>query len=128
MPTEAISTSLVTVETVKDLMVGVHLAAVAETMKFSEHLGLDTDLVYDIVSNAAGASVAFVMGFEEMRRGGWSLKSFKGVSGIRDRLVRFLEPFTWCCELIPCADAGRRKGLQNAVSAIPVVGGATAIS
>jgi 3-hydroxyisobutyrate dehydrogenase len=89
VPTEASTASLVTVETVKDLMVGVHLAAVAETMKFSEHLGLDTDLVYDIVSNAAGASAAFVMGFEEMRRGGWSLKSFKGVSGVRDRLVRF---------------------------------------
>lgn len=81
------STSPVTVETVKDLMVGVHLAAVAEAMKFSEHLDLDTDLVFDIVSNAAGASAAFLMGFEELRKGAWSLKSVTGVDGVRDRLV-----------------------------------------
>jgi hypothetical protein len=89
--TDAHPTSSITVETIKDLMVGVHLAAVAEAMKFSEHLGLDTDLVYDIVSNAAGASAAFLMGFEEMRKGGWSLKAVTGVDKIRDRLVSFRE-------------------------------------
>jgi 3-hydroxyisobutyrate dehydrogenase len=89
--TDAHPTSSITVETIKDLMVGVHLAAVAEAMKFSEHLGLDTDLVYDIVSNAAGASAAFLMGFEEMRKGGWSLKAVTGVDKIRDKLVSFCE-------------------------------------
>lgn len=84
---EANLTSGITVDTIKDLMVGVHLAAVAEAMKFSDHLGLDTDLVFDIVTNAAGASAAFLMGFEQMRRKDWSLKAIIGVDGIRDRLV-----------------------------------------
>ena len=91
--TDASPTSSITIETIKDLMVGVHLAAVAEAMKFSDHLGLDTDLVYDIVSNAAGASAAFMMGFKEMRKGAWSLKAVTGVDGIRDRLVSPLQPF-----------------------------------
>jgi 3-hydroxyisobutyrate dehydrogenase len=85
--TNASSASSITVETIKDLMVGVHLAAVGEAMNFSRHLGLDIDLVYDIVTNAAGASAAFLMGFEEMRKGAWSLKAVTGVDGIRDRLV-----------------------------------------
>jgi 3-hydroxyisobutyrate dehydrogenase len=88
--TDVNPTSPITVETIKDLMLGVHLAAVAEAMKFSEHLGLDTDLVYHIVTNAAGASAAFLMGFGEMRKGAWSLKAVAGVDGIRDRLVSFV--------------------------------------
>ena len=86
--TDAKPTSSITIETINDLMVGVHLAAVAEAMRFSQYLGLDTDLVYDIVSNAAGASAAFLTGFEEMRKGAWSLKAVTGVDRIRDKLVR----------------------------------------
>ena len=127
-PTEASETSPVTIETVKDLMVGVHLAAVAEAMKFSEHLALDTDLVFDIVSNAAGASAAFSMGFEEMRKGGWSLKSVTGVDEIRDRLVRFAEQLMFDeVELNECVDASPRKGFQASVSASLVIDGITAV-
>ncbi|KAL8684202.1 MAG: hypothetical protein Q9218_008382, partial [Villophora microphyllina] len=38
----------VTLETIQDLMIGVHLAAVAEAMSFCERLGIDTDLMFDI--------------------------------------------------------------------------------
>lgn len=89
------ATSSITVETIKDLTVGVHLCVVAEAMKFSDYLGLDTDLVYDIVSNAAGASAAFSMGFDEMRKANWSLKAVPGIDGIRDRLVSRARPSSW---------------------------------
>jgi 3-hydroxyisobutyrate dehydrogenase len=98
LATDVNPTSPITVETIKDLMLGVHLAAVAEAMKFSEHLGLDTDLVYDIVTNAAGASAAFLMSFEEMRKGAWSLKAVAGVDGIRDRLVSFCKRHSLCIQ------------------------------
>lgn len=42
----------------RDLLVGVHLAAMSEAMAFCEVLGIDTELTYDIVLNAAGATVA----------------------------------------------------------------------
>jgi hypothetical protein len=60
-------------------------------MKFSDHLGLDADLVFNIVAHASGASAAFLMGFEQMRREYWSLKAIFGVDGIRDRLVSIYE-------------------------------------
>ncbi|KAL8684385.1 MAG: hypothetical protein Q9218_008314, partial [Villophora microphyllina] len=70
-----------------DLMIGVHLAAVAEAMSFCERLGIDTDLMFDIVSNAAGASRMFVKAFGAMQKGGWKLGSAPDAEGVRGRLV-----------------------------------------
>ena len=76
-----------TVEDIKDLMVGVHLAGMAEAMLFCEHLGIDTDLMYDIVSNAAGASAIFSKTSADVQKGNWELRSISGAEKIRDRLV-----------------------------------------
>lgn len=84
---ESSKTPVVTVSDIKDLMVGVHLAAMTEAMSFCEHLGIDTDLMYDIVSNAAGSSAIFVKTFRDMQRGKWSMGSVPGVEKIRDGLV-----------------------------------------
>ncbi|KAL8698169.1 MAG: hypothetical protein Q9201_006726 [Fulgogasparrea decipioides] len=82
----------ITLDTVQDLMIGVHTAAVSEAMSFCERLGIDTDLMFDIVSNAAGASRMFVKAFEPMKQGGWSLKAAPDAKGIRDRLVSAISP------------------------------------
>ena len=79
--------SLVTIETIMDLMVGVHLAGVSEAMRFCEQLKIDTDLMFDIVSNAAGASKIFLKTFDSLRRGRWSLKAVPGAENIRDNMV-----------------------------------------
>lgn len=78
---------VVSVEDIKDLMVGVHLVGMAEAMGFCKHLGIDAELMFDIVANAAGATAVFAKYFEDMRRGNWSLRSVPGVEGIRDRMV-----------------------------------------
>lgn len=75
------------VDDIKDLMIGVHLAAMSEAMSFSEHLGLDSDLMYDVVSNAAGASSVFVKSFSDMRAAKWSLKGVADIEQIRTKLV-----------------------------------------
>ncbi|KAI4244268.1 MAG: hypothetical protein LQ352_006854, partial [Teloschistes flavicans] len=62
-------------ETIRDLMLAVHLAAASEAMAFCTRLAVDAELMYDIVAHAAGASRAFVDAFEAMRDGGWGLKA-----------------------------------------------------
>ena len=77
----------VTVDDIKDLLVGVHLGAIAEAMSFCDFLGLDSDLMYDVVSNAAGSSAMFHKAFPEMRRAKWNLKGVLDIEDIRARLV-----------------------------------------
>ena len=85
------------IQEIKDLMVGVHLAGMAEAMSFCEHLGLDVDLMFDVVSNAAGASSVFVKYFEDMKRGGWTLKAVPEAGRIRDAMVGSHPGMIHCC-------------------------------
>lgn len=66
-------------------MIGVHLAGMAEAMSFCTRLGVDEGLMYDIVSNAAGASQVFMEFWEAMRREGWRLRG-REVGRLRERL------------------------------------------
>lgn len=79
--------SMMAVDDIRDLMVAVHLAAMSEAMAFCERLGIDAELMYDIVSNAAGASRVFVKYFRGLKEGKWGLKGVDGVEGVRERLV-----------------------------------------
>ncbi|KAA8574948.1 hypothetical protein MFRU_002g03990 [Monilinia fructicola] len=45
---------------VEDILSGVHLVAAIEAMAFGQAIGLDTEMLYDIVKGAAGASTIFV--------------------------------------------------------------------
>ncbi|MDI1484868.1 MAG: hypothetical protein OHK93_000002 [Ramalina farinacea] len=72
---------------IESLMTGVHLAVINEAMRFCERLGIDTDLMFDIVSNAAGSSAAFTKYFQRMQKDAWLLRSIPGVIDLRDRLV-----------------------------------------
>lgn len=77
----------ITVIDIKDLMIAVHLAGMAEAMAYCESLGIDTDLMYDIVANAAGASAAFLTYFKALQKGRWSLNAVSDHATIADRLV-----------------------------------------
>ena len=79
--------STMSVADIQDLMIGVHLATMSEAMAFCERLGIDADLMYDIVINAAGASKVYEKYFAEMKKAGWGLKGVRGINEIRQRLV-----------------------------------------
>ena len=70
-----------------DLMIGVHLAATSEAMSFCEHLGIPPDLMYDIVSHAAGASNVFLKEFSRMKAQDWSLTAISDPVGVITSLV-----------------------------------------
>lgn len=45
---------------VEDILAGVHLVAATEAMAFGKTIGLDPEMLYDVVKGAAGASTTFV--------------------------------------------------------------------
>lgn len=77
----------ITIGDIETLMTGVHLAAVSEAMSFCERLSIDVDLMFDIVSNAAGSSNIFLEAFADMRNGAWSLCAVKDIYQLRLRFV-----------------------------------------
>ena len=114
----------VSVDELTDLLIGVHLAVMSEAMGFCEVLGIDADLMFDIVNNAAGASKVFAKYFRDLKGNGWRVKGVKGVEGIRDRLVSLAAFFfysfylAWTtCVLLGRANSTLRVCLQmNAVA------------
>ncbi|KAI4123912.1 MAG: hypothetical protein LQ338_005059 [Usnochroma carphineum] len=82
----------ISLDTIENLMVGVHTAAVAEAMAFCVRLGIDVDLMYDIVANAAGASEVFTSLFKELKSNGWWLDDGH-MRLFRDRLACYLFSF-----------------------------------
>ncbi|KAL9613807.1 MAG: hypothetical protein Q9167_001654 [Letrouitia subvulpina] len=79
----------ITVDTIKDLLIGVHLIGMIEAMSFCDQLGIEATLMHSIVLNAAGASNTFREAFTPAEKGNWSLKRVPGVEKIRDKLVSF---------------------------------------
>ncbi|KAI4251378.1 MAG: hypothetical protein L6R42_008408 [Xanthoria sp. 1 TBL-2021] len=77
----------VTWETIRDIMIAVHIAAVTEAMGFCEYLGIDVALMYDIVSNAAGNSRVFEQSFKRMGKKGWRVDGLEEAEQIVQRLV-----------------------------------------
>ena len=68
-------------------MAGSHLAASVEAMGFTEAVGLDTDVLYDIVSKGAGANTQFVNEVPKMKKPTWSLKDVPIAKDMEKRLV-----------------------------------------
>ncbi|KAI4087233.1 MAG: hypothetical protein LQ344_006916 [Seirophora lacunosa] len=89
-PSSTSSPPRISLQTIEDLMVGVHLAGLAEAMRFCTRLGVDEGLMYDIVTNAAGASKVFVEFFEGIRGEGWRLRGGE-VERVRERLKEAVE-------------------------------------
>ena len=72
---------------IKFLLIGVHLAVISEAMSFCEKLGIDTDIMFDIVGNAAGSSVMFATSFKDMQKEDWSLRAVPNANLVRYQLV-----------------------------------------
>ena len=72
---------------IEHLLIGVHVAVISEAMSFCEKLGIDTDIMFDIVSNAAGSSIMFTRSFKGMQKQKWSLGGVPNAKMVRDQLV-----------------------------------------
>lgn len=117
---------------IEDLMVGVHLAAMSEAMSFCEHLGIDVELMRDIVSNAAGASKVFERYFGQMKKAGWGLNGVEEIEDIQDRLVRavlfnWTTLWRWANGLNAFLEKRSSKGWGAEVSAVSLVGGSAGV-
>lgn len=77
----------ITVETIVDVMAGVHLASTRECLAFAKFVGMDLELLMDIVNRGAGASRMFELAAKSMLMNGEiSLRAVAGVEGVRQRL------------------------------------------
>lgn len=84
----------ITVQDIIDIFAGGHLGAAVEAMGFTEAVGLDTDVMYDIVSQAAGSNTQFIDHVPKMKKPTWSLRDVPEAKGIQKRLVSTSCPFT----------------------------------
>jgi 3-hydroxyisobutyrate dehydrogenase len=81
----------ISIQDVIDLFAGSHLATAVEAMGFTEAVGLDTDVMYDIISKAAGANTQFIDCVPKMKKPTWTLKGVLTAKEISDRLVRLFD-------------------------------------
>lgn len=77
----------VSVQDVINIFAGTHLATAAETMGFTEAVGLDTAVMYQIFSKAAGASTQFIEQVPKMKAPTWSLRDVPEARDILKRMV-----------------------------------------
>ena len=56
-------------------------------MGFTEAVGLDTNVMYDIISKAAGSNTQFVNNVPKMKKPTWSLEDVPAANEIGKRLV-----------------------------------------
>lgn len=77
----------ITIQDIVDIFVGGHLAAAAEAMGLAEASGINTDVMYNIISNAAGANSQFIDHVPKMTKPTWSLRDVPEAKGVSIKLV-----------------------------------------
>ncbi|CAK7235654.1 hypothetical protein SBRCBS47491_009368 [Sporothrix bragantina] len=77
----------ITIQDIVNIFAGGHLATAAEAMGFTEAVGLDTAVMYDIISKAAGSNWQFVENVPKMKTPTWSLRDVPSAPEVGRRLV-----------------------------------------
>lgn len=77
----------ISLQEIEDIMVGVHLAATAESRGFTEAVGLNADQMFDIICGAAGWNVQFERYARKMKQGPWYLREIEESKQIGIKLV-----------------------------------------
>ena len=96
----------ITVETVADVMAGVHLASTRECLAFANFVGMDLELLMDIVKRGAGASEMFEAVTRRMIKDGkMALVGVNNVKVIRDKLKLGLDKARMINQPMPMAAA-----------------------
>lgn len=102
----------VTVETIVDVLAGVHLASTSECMKFAQYVGMDVELLVDIITRGAGSSNMFKTAVPQMLKAGdFSLHSVKESSGIQTNLKAALDKAAALGQPLPMAAAAFQQML-----------------
>ncbi|KXT02539.1 hypothetical protein AC579_423 [Pseudocercospora musae] len=81
------SGSVMCMQDFEDIMVGVHLAAAAESQGFTRAIGLDAEQMHGIICGAAGWNVQFENYAQRMRKGPWYLREIDGAKQIGIKLA-----------------------------------------
>lgn len=77
----------ITVQSIVDIFAGGHLATAVEAMGFTEAIGLDTDVMYGIICQAAGSNKQFVDQVPNMKKPTWTLRDVPAAKDVCARLV-----------------------------------------
>ncbi|KAJ3542870.1 hypothetical protein NM208_g3873 [Fusarium decemcellulare] len=78
----------VTYQDIVDIVVGVHLAATAETRGFTQAVGLDDDQMFNIICEAAGWNEQFEKYGSKMKKGPWFLREVEEAKEIGSKLAK----------------------------------------
>ncbi|KAF4458295.1 3-hydroxyacid dehydrogenase reductase [Fusarium albosuccineum] len=81
-------TLAITLQDIEDIVVGVHLAATAETRGFTQAVRLDADQIFDIIYGAAGWNKQVEKYASKMRKGPWFLREVEEAKVIGSRLAK----------------------------------------
>lgn len=100
----------VTVQDIIDIFAGGHLATAVEAMGFTEAIGLDTDVMYGIICQAAGSNRQFVDHVPKMKKPTWTLRDVPEAKDVCRRLVR-LPIYGICLFVYEALEANRKIGI-----------------
>ncbi|KAJ3508169.1 hypothetical protein NM208_g15860 [Fusarium decemcellulare] len=99
------STSFITLQDIEDIMVGVHLAATAESRAFTDAVGLNAEQMFEIVCGAAGWNVQFEEYALKMRKGPWYLREIEKSREFGARLAKAVTKAATIGANLPIASA-----------------------
>ncbi|RSL96445.1 hypothetical protein CEP52_011439 [Fusarium oligoseptatum] len=99
------SNSSITLQDIEDIMVGVHLAATAESRAFTDAVGLNAEQMFDIVCGAAGWNVQFEKYALKMKKGPWYLREIDESKEFGARLAKAVTKAATIGANLPIASA-----------------------
>ncbi|KAK9468207.1 NAD binding domain of 6-phosphogluconate dehydrogenase-domain-containing protein [Lipomyces arxii] len=100
----------ITIDTVIDLMAGVHLASTRECMAFAKFVDVDLSLLFDIVTKGAGASNMFDIAAPQIiKAGSFSLKTVKETPEVLANLKVAVQKATEIGQSVPMAAAALQQ-------------------
>ncbi|XP_024530101.1 uncharacterized protein LOC9660286 [Selaginella moellendorffii] len=105
-----------TMKMVNQLLAGIHLVVAAEAVALGARAGLDTQLVFDIISNAAGSSWMFVDRVPRMLSGDYS--SHSNLDTFVKDLGIVLDVAKKLCIAVPLASAAHQLFLAGSASGL----------
>ncbi|KAJ4252854.1 hypothetical protein NW762_010760 [Fusarium torreyae] len=97
--------STISLQDIEDIMVGVHLAATAESRAFTQAVGLNAEQMFDIVCGAAGWNVQFERYAPQMNKGPWFLREVEESKNIGIKLAKAVAKASSIGAPLPIASA-----------------------
>ena len=107
---------------IEHLLIGVHAAVISEAMTFCAFLQIDRDIMFDIVSNAAGSSAMFKRSFKSMQERGFQLAGVPNAELVIKQLVSMVSNGTSIQNTNLSPGRVHKKGQWHSIPCISVIG------